>query len=50
LQPVGCDACHATGFSGRIAIAELVTMSEEKRELILAGADPNSKPPPGVAA
>jgi general secretion pathway protein E len=37
LQPMGCDACHATGFSGRIAIAELMTMSEEKRGLILAG-------------
>jgi general secretion pathway protein E len=38
LKPVGCDECHATGFSGRIAVAELMTMSEEKRGLILAGA------------
>jgi general secretion pathway protein E len=38
LKPVGCDECHATGFSGRIAIAELMTMNEEKRALILAGA------------
>ena len=38
LKPVGCDECHATGFSGRIAIAELMTMNEEKRGLILAGA------------
>ena len=38
LKPVGCDECHATGFSGRIAIAELMTMDEEKRGLILAGA------------
>jgi len=38
LKPVGCEECHATGFSGRIAIAELMTMNEEKRGLILAGA------------
>ena len=38
LKPRGCDACHATGFSGRIAIAELMTMNEEERALILAGA------------
>ena len=38
LKPIGCDECHATGFSGRIAIAELMTMNEEKRGLILAGA------------
>jgi general secretion pathway protein E len=37
LKPVGCEACHATGFSGRIAIAELMTMNEEKRGLVLAG-------------
>jgi general secretion pathway protein E len=38
LMPVGCDTCHATGFSGRIAIAELMTMDEEKRGLVLASA------------
>jgi general secretion pathway protein E len=38
LKPRGCDACHATGFSGRIAIAELMTMNEEERALILASA------------
>src|SRR5882672_2437025 len=38
LKPIGCEACRATGFSGRIAIAELMTMNEEKRGLILAGA------------
>ena len=37
LKPTGCEACHATGFSGRIAIAELMTMTEEKRGLVLAG-------------
>jgi general secretion pathway protein E len=38
LRPRGCEACHATGFSGRIAIAELMTMNEEGRGLVLAGA------------
>jgi general secretion pathway protein E len=38
LKPRGCDACHATGFAGRVAIAELMTMNEEERALILAGA------------
>jgi general secretion pathway protein E len=38
LVPVGCETCHATGFSGRIAIAELMTMDEGNRALILAGA------------
>jgi len=38
LMPIGCEACRGTGFSGRIAIAELMTMNEEKRGLILAGA------------
>jgi general secretion pathway protein E len=37
-KPIGCEACRATGFSGRIAIAELMIMNEEKRGLILAGA------------
>jgi general secretion pathway protein E len=38
LKPVGCEECHETGFSGRIAIAELMTMNEEKRALILSSA------------
>src|SRR5215471_724892 len=38
LTPIGCEACRGTGFSGRIAIAELMTMTEEKRGLVLAGA------------
>jgi general secretion pathway protein E len=38
LKPRGCEACHATGFSGRIAIAELLAMNEEGRALILGGA------------
>ena len=38
LSPIGCEACHGTGFSGRIAIAELMAMTEERRALVLAGA------------
>jgi general secretion pathway protein E len=38
LRPTGCEACQATGFSGRIAVAELMTMTDEKRGLVLAGA------------
>lgn len=34
----GCDDCDFTGFSGRIAIAELLVMDEELRSLIVAGA------------
>lgn len=30
----GCDHCHGTGHSGRIAVYELLTLSPEVRELI----------------
>lgn len=32
---VGCEACHQTGFSGRTALAELLTMETEFREAVL---------------
>ena len=38
LAPGGCDACENSGFSGRTTIAELLTMTDEARELVLAGA------------
>jgi general secretion pathway protein E len=38
LRPVGCEECHGSGFAGRIAIAELMTMTEQRRSLVLAGA------------
>jgi general secretion pathway protein E len=38
LAPAGCTACGDTGFSGRIAIAELLLMDDTKRASILAGA------------
>ncbi len=35
---VGCQACGNTGYRGRFAIHEVMTMTEEMRELILSGA------------
>jgi len=36
---VGCDRCRNTGFSGRLAIYEVVLLTEEMQELIVRGAD-----------
>jgi general secretion pathway protein E len=38
LSPVGCQTCNGTGFSGRIAIIELLAMNEDLRGRILRGA------------
>ncbi len=35
----GCDACLNTGYSGRIGIFELLTISDSIRELIMTGTD-----------
>ncbi len=35
---VGCQACSNTGYRGRFAIHEVMTMTEEMRELVLSGA------------
>jgi type II secretory ATPase GspE/PulE/Tfp pilus assembly ATPase PilB-like protein len=41
-QPVyakgGCDECHGTGYSGRVALMELCEVSGELRDLIEEGA------------
>ena len=34
----GCDACHHTGFKGRVPLHELLTGSEEMKQLILSRA------------
>jgi type IV pilus assembly protein PilB len=34
----GCDSCHHTGYRGRLAIFEILRISERMRELILANA------------
>lgn len=33
-QPVGCQACNFTGYSGRIAVFEIIEICEELREAI----------------
>jgi hypothetical protein len=37
-RPVGCAACHHTGYSGRIGIHELLVMTSRLRELVTSGA------------
>lgn len=34
FEPVGCDTCRGTGFSGRVGLFELLIISEPCRELI----------------
>ena len=34
----GCDACHGTGFKGRVGLFEWLRMTEPIRELVMAGA------------
>lgn len=36
---VGCDRCRNTGFSGRLAIYEVVLLTEAMQDLIVKGAD-----------
>lgn len=40
-NPVGCPSCSNSGYHGRFAIHEVMTMTEEMRDLILAGASAN---------
>jgi general secretion pathway protein E len=35
----GCEKCLNTGYSGRIGIFELMTMTDSIRKLIMSGAD-----------
>lgn len=41
-QPIyeaqGCEECHGTGYSGRVALMELCEMTTELRDLIEEGA------------
>jgi general secretion pathway protein E len=37
--PKGCEACHNTGYNGRICIIEMLLVTDEIRKLILAHAD-----------
>ena len=38
-RSVGCDSCGDTGYSGRLAILEILMMSNEIRELVLKRCD-----------
>jgi len=38
FKPKGCDKCHNTGFRGRVAIYEIMKITDEVRELIAQGA------------
>lgn len=38
LEGAGCDTCSGTGYKGRIALYEVMPMSEELREFVLNGA------------
>lgn len=37
-KPVGCPACNGTGYKGRIAVYEILTITDELKELISANA------------
>ena len=37
----GCSACSGTGYRGRVALYEVMPMSEELRDLVLSGASAN---------
>ncbi len=39
-KPDGCKSCNETGYVGRMAIYELMTMTDELRESIIKGATP----------
>jgi type IV pilus assembly protein PilB len=38
FQGRGCDKCNGTGYKGRVALFEVMDVSEDVRELILSGA------------
>ncbi len=40
VRAIGCAACNSTGYSGRIPVDEIATVSNELKELIAAGASP----------
>lgn len=37
-RPVGCHACDGTGYKGRLAITELLVMSDDIRRLVMTNA------------
>ena len=45
----GCPKCNNRGYSGRMAISELLTITDEVRPLILEKADSNQLKKVGIA-
>jgi type IV pilus assembly protein PilB len=41
FQGAGCPSCNGSGYRGRIALYEVMPVSEEIRELVLNGASAN---------
>jgi type IV pilus assembly protein PilB len=39
--PVGCPACQGTGYKGRVAICEILSVNEQTRFAIRSGASPD---------
>ena len=39
FKPVGCQYCRQTGYSGRIALIEVITVNDEIRKLILTNTE-----------
>ncbi len=37
----GCDKCHGSGYKGRMALFEIMTMDDEMRELVMKSASTN---------
>ena len=40
-EPVGCEVCRQTGYKGRTAIYEILTMTDNIRQLVVARASAN---------
>ena len=41
IMKSGCDTCHSQGYSGRIAIHELMVMDDKLKELVMQTQDAN---------
>ncbi|MDD4294056.1 MAG: GspE/PulE family protein [Candidatus Omnitrophica bacterium] len=42
FEPVGCDYCSKTGYKGRVGIMEILEITKDIRELLVANADENN--------
>ena len=38
-EPVGCDECSSTGYYGRLAVYEILSLTEELRRYVLQASD-----------